>query len=336
MTSDPARVLVVGAQGTLGRLCVEALRREGFSVTRGGRRREDLPDFRLVDLDHAESLREGLAGFDLVVSTVRHPTQAAERVVLHEGGILLNVASLSLGDRAELTRDDGEHRGLVVVHAGVAPGVHTLVLKDMLARHPTADGVEIAMCFSLVQASGPAGTVDFAYPALSGARRHPTRVFAFAEPIGPRRCMLIGGPEIGFFGEVAHGRTGRVYFTVLQRPALTAFLAMNATHLLSRLPLRAFQLGRGWTSKRTTREPRRDIVAVTNGDRTLDACTVAGSGDYLMTASATAVFAQALLARPTSRTPSAGVWGAEELFDLLDVQHGFEASGITFTPFAAS
>ncbi len=321
-------VLVIGAQGALGRMCVEALRDSGFDVLRAGRRAENASDFRLVDLDEPASVAGACADVDLVVSAVRHPGHAAERVVMREGGTLLSVASLRASDRTELKADADGARGLVVLHAGLAPGVYSLILKEMLAEHPDADGLEIAACFSMVQTSGAGGTVDFVYPVLTRAARHPTRVIEFPAPIGRRRCMQAAGPEVGFFGELAAGRTGRVYFSVLQHAAQAELLALNAMGLLSRLPLRFFLLGRSWTARRTTHEPKRDIVAVTSGNQRLAARAVEGSGDYLMTASATAAFAEALLDRRAAEPTLRGVLGAEEVFDLSELRCGFERRGI--------
>ena len=191
----------------------------GFDVVRAGRRPEESADFRLVDLADEPSVSAACSDADLVVTTVRHPRHVAERVVLRDGGLLLSVASLTASDRAELKGDGATGPGLVVVHAGLLPGVGSLVFKHLLAEHPDADGLEVSACFSMVQSSGAAGTVDFAYPALTSARRHPTRVVEFPKSIGRRRCMHVGGSEIGSFGELADGRTGRVYFTVRQRVA---------------------------------------------------------------------------------------------------------------------
>ena len=87
-------MLVIGAQGALGRICAEALVTAGLDVIRAGRRPENSAGFRLIDLDDSHSVSEGCAGVDLVVSTVRHREHAAERTVAREGGALLNVASL--------------------------------------------------------------------------------------------------------------------------------------------------------------------------------------------------------------------------------------------------
>jgi hypothetical protein len=325
-------VLVIGAQGALGRLCVDALAGAGLTVIRAGRRPESAPDFRLIDLDDSRSVAESCAGVDLIVSTVRHLGHAAERTVMREGGTLLSVASLSASERAELTAESGEARGLVVLHAGILPGVSSLVLKDLLAEHPEADGVELAAVFSLLQASGRGGVIDFMYPALTSARRHPTRVFELPAPIGRRRCLHVGGPEIGFFGALASGRTGRVYVGFHQRAAQAELLMVNALGLWKRIPPGLFTLGSGWRARRVTSEPKRDVVAVTRGGKRLAARSIEGAGDYRMTAAATVAFVEALFARRPADPPPTGVLGAEEMFDLSELRHGFERGGIRIVP----
>jgi NAD(P)-dependent dehydrogenase (short-subunit alcohol dehydrogenase family) len=330
--TDPRSVLVIGAQGALGRVCVEKLRDRGFGVIRAGRRPENAPDFRLVDLDEPQSVADACSGVDLVVTTVRHSGHAAEHAVARDGGMLLSVASLRASDRAELKEDEKEARGLVVLHAGGAPGTYTLILKEMLAEHPDADGLEIAATFSLLQGSGRGATVDFAYPVLTSARRHPTRVFEFRAPIGRRRCMLVAGPEVGFFGELADGRSARVYVGLLERWAQAEFLTLNALGLWKRLPLGFFTAGSAWKSRRTTTEPRRDILAVTRGEERLAACAVEFSGDYQATAVATVMFSEALLARRAADPTLRGVIGAEEMFDLSEFRDGIDRSGTRIVP----
>jgi NAD(P)-dependent dehydrogenase (short-subunit alcohol dehydrogenase family) len=328
------KVLVIGAQGALGRLCARALADAGLDVVRAGRRPERAPDFRLVNLDRQETIVEACGDVDLTVTTVRHPAHAAERAVMKHGGTLLNVASLRARDRAELKSEASN--GLVVLHAGLAPGVYSLVLKEMLAAHSDADGLEIAGAYSAFQSSGPAGAVDFFHSALDRRGRLPTRVIEYPEPIGRRRCLHMGGAEIGFFGEVATGRAARVYLCFIERPINAGLLALNALGLLSRLPRRFFTVGRRWTQRRTTSEPKRDVLAVSRGERRLAAYCVEGLGDYGMTAAATACFAEALLERRAAGPASCGVVGAEEIFSLEELQPAFKRRGIRVLPLSAS
>jgi hypothetical protein len=306
-----------------------------MDVIRAGRRPEVAPDFRLVDLDQTAAVAEACAGVDLVVSTVRHPSHPAERAILDHGGTLLSVASLRADDRAELKAEASGARGLVVLHAGLAPGVYSLVLKDTLAVHADADGAEIAGAYSAFQSSGPGGAIDFFHTAVSGGGRRATRLIEFPAPIGRRRCLNVGGAEIGFFGEVADGLDARVYLCFIERPMQAQLLVLNALGLLSRLPRRFFTLGRRWTQRRTTGEPKRDVLAVTRAGHRLAACYVEGVGDYQMTASATVTFAEALLARRKDDPGIRGVLGADELFELDELRPGFERRGIRILPLPA-
>jgi NAD(P)-dependent dehydrogenase (short-subunit alcohol dehydrogenase family) len=311
------RVLVIGAQGALGRLCVEALRGSGYDVIRAGRRAEDAPDFRLFDLDDADAVAAACADADLVVSSVRHPGHAAERAVLRNGGMMITLASHTVADREELKAESGDARGLVVLHAGLAPGV------------------VMGCAWSLVQTSGPAAMIDFGHPAMNGDPRRPTRVLDFPDPIGRRRCVYVGGPEIGFFGDIANGREARIYACWMESWWNAQVLFFNATGILARLPLWAFTLGRSVTQKLTSREPKRDLVIAARGRRVLAAVSVAGEGDYLMTASSAAAFADALAARREREPDLRGLVGAEDVFELGDVRPGLEQRGIDVRRVAA-
>ena len=70
-----------------------------FRATAGGSRAaadtpEPAGDFRLVDLDRPDTIRNACAEVDLVLSTVRHPGLNAERAVLVAGPTLLNLDDL--------------------------------------------------------------------------------------------------------------------------------------------------------------------------------------------------------------------------------------------------
>ena len=144
--------------------------------------------------------------------------------------------------------------------------------------------------------------------------------------------MLAAGPECGFFGELAAGRTAHLYVAALERAGQAELMALNALGLWKRVPLGLFTLGSSWKARRTTSEPHRSILAVTRGDQRLAASVVEGSGDYQMTAAATVVFAEALLARRAADPGLSGVFGAEELFDLSELRDGFESRGVRIAP----
>lgn len=323
-------MLVLGAQGVLGGMCVDALRATGLDVVRAGRRPDGADDFRLVDLDDARSVAEGCAGFDLVVSTVRHPGHPAERLILREGGALLSVATLWAAEREDLRHHPCATGGLVVLDAGLAPGVSSLVLKELLEEHPDADELEGAGTFSAVEPSGAATAVDFLLPAFRHARRNPTRVLDFPGPIGRRRCLLLPGPDVEamIFGELPAGRSTRFYGCMVERPVNAELLALNAIGLLRRVPAGMLAMGGAWKLRHRKAKPQAHLVAVDRGGRRLGTNVVECSGNYRTTAAALAVFSQAVLRRRRDGPALSGVHGVEGIFDLAELRAGFEAHGI--------
>lgn len=326
-----ARVLVIGAQGVLGRLCVEALSEAGLSVIRAGRRDEGAADFRCVDVADAEAVADACADADLVISTVRHPAQLVERHVLRHGGALLNIATLWAVERESLRSHAADAHGLVVLDAGLSPGVTSLVLKEMLASHPEADGIEIAATFSAFEPSGRATAIDFLYPALTSRRRHEVRAVDFPSPIGRRKCLRLTGSDVDamLFGGLQDGRKTYAYGCMLERAVNADFLALNAAGLLSRMPVGFFTAGSKWKMRRRTEKAQAHILAVTRSGTRLAAGAVEGSGNYLMTAAAIVGYAESLLDRRGSRPLPTGVVGVEDVFELNEMRANFEQRGIT-------
>ncbi len=329
-------MVVFGAQGALGRLCVPALRDAGFEVIRTGRRPEPGADFRLVDLGDAGAVADLCAEADLIVSTVRHPGLAAERYALREGRTLLSIAAFWPAERAELIALEAEPKGQVILDAGLAPGVSSLVLKELLAEHPEADGVESTGTLSIFEPAGR-GTAEDTMIAWQGARRLPTRVIDFPPPVGGRRCLrFVSDDAIAvLFGSLAEGRSARAYGCFVERPASAYFLALNSLGLLTRLPEGFFTAGYKWRRGRTTAKAQTHIAAVWQGNRRVAAKSITGSGNYKMSATAIAAFCEVL----ASRAPGGGgrgVIGVEDAFELAELTAAFSRGGIQIEPFAAA
>jgi hypothetical protein len=326
------RVLVIGAQGVLGRAVARALVLSGFDVLRGGRRPEHAEDFVLLDLDRPETVVEACAGAELVVNCVFHRELAAERAVLRAGGTMLDVASLPLADRRRLEAEAGRARGLVVLHAGLNPGLTTVVLRELLETHPEADGLELVNTLSARQSAGP-NSLAFFWPFLTAAAHRPTALIPLPAPFGRRRCLQLSGGAEGWLGSLVDGREGRVY-VCLERIPSAGVLALNTLRLLRLMPPAAFAASarllpnapRG--ADGLSREPKCDWVAVTKGGRRLAAGTVEGEGDYKLTVDATVVFCEALADRRAKDAGGTGVVGAEELFSLRELRGAFEQRGI--------
>ena len=139
------RVLIIGAQGVLGALTVGAFRDAGWAVRSAARRPAQGQIG--IDLDRPDSVEATLQEDELVINTVPHPDLLAERHVLEHGGALINVSALPAAAGRSLRAVAGAARGTVVMNAGLAPGVTTIVAADLLRLHPDAGELEIVYTF---------------------------------------------------------------------------------------------------------------------------------------------------------------------------------------------
>lgn len=323
-------MLVIGGGGVLGRFTARALAARGHAVTRAVRH-ASAPDELVLDASDGAAVAHAARDVDLVVSTVRAPALAPERAVLAGGGRLLSVASLDAADRRALAAADGR-RGLVVLHAGMHPGVSTLLLEELLRAHPEADGAELVLTLSSRASGGRHGMETAAIPLLKRRRRHPTATVDVPAPYGRRRCMAVGEGEEGFFGEVGTQLRRRQYWCFLEPATHRALLVVNALGATRALPDRGLLAGKRGVPPQLSSEPKRDVVAVSLGGRRLGAYAIHGNGDYAMTVAATVAFAEQTL----QRTDVRGCVGAEELFAPEDVVPQLREQGVTVVELAAA
>jgi NAD(P)-dependent dehydrogenase (short-subunit alcohol dehydrogenase family) len=82
---QPRRVVVIGSQGVLGSVLVKAFASEAWRVLAGGRRPDDHPDFRHVDLDQPETVAAAIRDTDVAITVVPDRGITAERMVLDRG-----------------------------------------------------------------------------------------------------------------------------------------------------------------------------------------------------------------------------------------------------------
>jgi len=325
----PRRVLVIGAQGFLGSLIAATFARSGWNVTRGGRRAERAADFRLVDVDRPETVREACRDVDLVVSTVRSTSLGAERAVLEHGPTLLNLDDLPSPGRARLRTAVAAGRGLVIDRSGLY-GVVMMALGELLARHPDADTVEYGFLASTAEHAGRAGVV-LMHRMLTGPGRRRTSTIDLPPPFGRCRTLEAGPEAAGLLADVAGGRAARAYVSF--RPAVVnaAILALNAFAIASRVPANVFALARRAPGE-PSRQPTAHWVNVRRGPGLLASRVVRGAGDYRMSAATTLILAETLAARTRHGAPPSGLFGIDELVTLSEVAPALSAQGITVEP----
>ena len=329
MSRGARKVLVIGAQGALGRLCVPALRNAGFDVIRAGRRPESASDFRLIDLDKVDSIPEDCADADLVISMVNDSRRTVERLVLRNGGAMFSLM-ITPSERSQVKALGEGAKGLVVTDVGLGPGITNLVLKDLLIKYPETDCLEGAGTFSVLEPTGRATAEEFSYPGLTSAGRHPTAMVEFPEPFGRRRCIEFRHADIGpgLFGDVSQRLPVRFYGYTLERAVNASTLALNSLGLLSKLPLALFTVGSDRRAASTVAKPQCHVCAVLRDGRRLAATAVMGRGNFAMTADATAMMAENLLARRDKGESPTGVLSVEDVFDLSELTPGLERRGI--------
>ena len=316
------RALVIGARGVFGDLTVRAFRAAGWVVRSGARQPE--PGQIEVDLDRADSVAGALRRDELVVNTVPHADLRAERHVLEHGGTLINVSALPAAAGRALRAVAGGARGTVLMNAGLAPGVTTLVAADLLRRHPDAAELEIVFTVSLASSRGPAST-GFIHRGLTGAARHRTAGVPLPGPFGERRCLGFAEDDAGWLGGVAEGRVVRQYICVAESALHQLLLEFNGASAMNQLPISLLGLRTRSDAGIASDEPVAHWIAAIRSGRRLCVRTVECRGDFLHAARSTVVFADALL----SRDGPGGCFDPEEIFTLNDLAAELRAVGVT-------
>jgi NAD(P)-dependent dehydrogenase (short-subunit alcohol dehydrogenase family) len=312
-------VLVIGAQGGAGAATARAFEQAGWRVRRAGRRPE--PGVERLDLDdgEADAMREPAS---VVVNCVPHDGLVPERAVLEGGGVLIRIPEAPAGLKARL-RDDVPQRGLVVLNAGIFPGVASLAAVDLLTANPEAETVVMALTLSASGTSGRGGGATL-HRWISTRRRHAVDVVPFPVPFGARRCFRFAEDDDGCIGEHVGQREVRTAACFVERGLNGAFLALNRAGLLSRIP-RVALTAKPADTDRLSREPFAVWVGALKAGTVLGATTITGEGDYRCTGASTVVLAERLMAGAGSQP---GCRDAAALFALDDLLAPLRAAGV--------
>ena len=315
-------VLVLGAQGVLGKFTARALRAAGFSVLRGGRRAEEAPDFRLVDLDRPGTLDAALEGVDLVVTSIPDPDGRAESRVIRHGGLLLSEASLPAPAQRRLDAEAKSSAvGTAVLNSGLT-GVCALVAKELLTQQPKADTIEIGFIASVSGSAGLAGCRT-AHGWLTAIPRLPTVRREFTPPHGVRPCFDLSQNDILWLSpELTSERRVLSYVGFAEKGLATFLGLLNRVGLLRLLPEIVLTAGVRLrpAPAELTREPIRMRVAVHAGSQLLATRGVDAEGDYNSTTLSTALFARLLLELADKQGVRPGLCCVEDLFELDDLR----------------
>jgi hypothetical protein len=311
------RVLVIGATGVLGALTAQAFEDAGWEVLRGGRSGERAGNWRHVDLGRPETVAPALGAVDVVVNTVPHAGAVSERLVIEQGGLLLNTSAQPVAYADQLGDRPPGAAGTVVLGAGIAPGLTNLIAAGLLAAHPEADEIEVVFTFSAAATSGPQGH-EFVRQHLTETATYGSATVPLPLPFGTRQCVPFAEPERAWLGDLAGLRTVRSYACIAQRAG-----AGDA-------PVAPRQDGGAeHRSAAISSEPVAHWVCVRRGATRLAAATIRCSGDYVGAAHATLALAHALQdARARAPLPT-GVFGPQGLVELSQLVPYLAGSGIS-------
>lgn len=319
--STTGRVCVIGAQGALGNAVASQFASAGWTVYPAGRRADRREGFRRVDLDRPETLGPALQDVDLVVSTVAHPGQTAERWVLEQGGILVNCSHASAPTASALAAEAPTATGTVLLNAGLVPGIANLAAAELLEEHPKADSLEVAFTVLTSGTAGKAGG-EFAHAGLTSQPHHRVIKLPMPDPFGELACIQIGERGDFGFGGVAASRRVDVYLGFADRALSLALQALNQLRLMRVLPKTAFTVRRGPQSE-TSQEPTVIWLGARQGSERLGASIIECNGDYRLTAASARAFAERL-----ALDPRPGCFNPEDLFSLSDLVPPLEELGL--------
>ena len=305
----------------MGTLTARAFATAGWTVRAGARRPG--PRQVQIDLDSVQSVAAAVTEDELVVNTVPHPDLLAERHVLEHGGTLINVSALPASAGRSLRAVSGAARGTVLMNAGLAPGVTTIVAADLLRRNPDAGELEIVFTLSAKSPRGPA-SAEFINRGLTTLPRHRTALVPLPAPFGERRCLGFRERDEGWLGGIAEGRVVRQYICITETAVHERLLELNAMARLNELPRELVGARSPDADGTPSDEPVAHWIAAVRDGRRLAARTVLCRGDFLNAARSTIVFAEALL----GRAQRGGCFDPEEICTLRGVQDKLEAAGI--------
>lgn len=316
------RALVIGAQGVLGAVMVRAFEAAGWMVRSGARRpRSGQVE---VDLDRRDSIAAAVDEDELVVNTVPHRDLLAERYVLEHGGALINVSDLPAAAARSLRAVAGGARGTVVMNAGLAPGVTTIVAADLLRMHTDASELEIVFTLSLSVGRGPA-SADFVHRGLTAVPRHRTALVRLPSPFGERHCLGFGEGDAGWLGGIAEGRIVRQYVCIAEPALHERLLRLNNAGAMASMPRSLIKSRKQCVDRTTANEAIAHWVAAIRAGRRLGARTVECAGGSLSAARSTVVFADALRSEP----PPSGCFNPEEIWTLDGLEGMLRTAGIS-------
>ena len=322
-----ATVLVVGAQGCLGTILVDELSQRGWNVLRGGRHPDSSDDFRLIDLDEPSTWNLALVDVDIVISTVPHPELPLERHILESGGLLLSPATIPRSSLQKLTTSAGSARGTVIPHAGLTPGLGTLLAAELLNSHPHAAEIAIGITFSGLGTAGGEGA-KWTFGHFAEGARSKRRMVRLPPPMNNRSCGTKNLANEGWLADDRWPPVQRLEFCMAEKPVDLMLRGLARLHFLP-LYARLHVLAFGKRRPVATDEQIFHWASVREPSGLEEGLLISARGDYRSTAIASVIFAEFLWPRAARSELAPGLVRIQDVLKLNDVKDTFEERGIS-------
>jgi saccharopine dehydrogenase (NAD+, L-lysine-forming) len=333
-------ILITGGYGTVGRRVAADLAPDypdrvvvaGRSTEKAARLAAELGHGvrgRRVDVDDLDSVEAALDGVGVVMSCIDQAEPHLLRAVIRRGLAYTDIAPHLMTRRptramkAEAVRIGAR----IVLGAGLAPGISSLLARLGADRVGAVEGVEVAVFLSVGDVYGPASRaylmeeIALPYAVYIEDREMPTRPFGgyarvnFPPPLGKRMAYLFPFSDQVFFPKSlgAHTALSRLALEPAWLGALLAVLArLRVTAVLRRRAGAEERVRRlnAWLRRRYDGRDWYGVAVEVEGARGRVRAFLVGRGQALGTATGAAAVVRAL-AEEEVRQP--GIWLAEEV-----------------------
>ena len=333
-------ILITGGYGTVGRRVAADLAPDYRGrVVVAGRSAEKAAQFaaelghgvrgRRVDVGDAASVEAALEGVGVVMSCIDQPEPHLLSEAITRGLGYTDIAPHLMTRRpteamkAEATRTGAR----IVLGAGLAPGISSLLARLGADRLGAVDSVEVGVLLSVGDAYGPASRayimeeIALAYKTRIEGREVPVRPFAasarvtFPPPLGERTAYLFPFSDQVFFPETLGTRTA-LSRLALEPPwlgtLLSALVRLRVTAMLRRRAGAEERLQRltAWLKRRYEGCDVYGVAVEVHGARGRVRVSLVGHGQASGTAIGTAAVVRALAEGEVGQP---GIWLAEQV-----------------------
>jgi saccharopine dehydrogenase (NAD+, L-lysine forming) len=334
-----SKIVVAGGYGTVGREIVRVLAPDyPGRVLVGGRRLDEAAEFcgrighgtapRRIDVTDEKSFAGALDGVGTIVCSIDQPERLLLHAAIERGLAYTDIAPhlVSLTGFDELSERARRTGAVVILGAGLSPGISSVLARAGADRVGAVDSIESSVLLGIGDVFGPASLsfvlrevqLPFSVLIAGKAKRafafQGSRGVRFPDPVGARRAYLFPFSDAVSYPTTLGATTARAWLA-LDPPWLgrvvSRMLAAGGRRLLSRAGFAGANRGGLERLKRAYAGRDRFAVLVeVRGKAGQSAHSISGRNQAHATGIGAAEIARALVERKVGR---AGLWYAEQV-----------------------